>query len=88
MPTWIIDALEEDTARIEEDGTRVIHVPCSILPEGAREGDVLSVDREDRRVTITIDRGATKAAMERSRQQVKRAAEASRKRDRGGDITL
>ena len=46
-PTWIIDSLEEDSAQIEEDGTKVIHVPRSILPEGAREGDVLIVERDD-----------------------------------------
>jgi hypothetical protein len=95
-PTWIIDSLEEDSARIEEDGVRVIHVPRSILPPGAAEGDVLSVGfeqqrrgrREAVRVTITLDREATEEAMEKSRKQIKRAKDASRKRDSGGDIEL
>jgi hypothetical protein len=96
MPTWIIDSLEEDSAQIEEDGVRVIHVPRSILPPGAAEGDVLSVglERQRRRemeavrVTIILDREATKEAMEKSRRQVKRARDASRKRDSGGDVVL
>jgi hypothetical protein len=96
MPIWIIDSLEEDSAQIEEDGVRVIHVPRSILPPGAAEGDVLSValerqrrrEREAVRVTIILDREATKEAMEKSRRQVKRARDASKKRDSGGDIEL
>jgi hypothetical protein len=95
-PTWIIDSFEEDSAQIEEDGVRVIHVPRSILPPGAAEGDVLLVGleqqrrgkREAVRVTITLDPEATKNALERSRKQVKRAKDASRRRDSGGDIVL
>src|SRR3712207_4004014 len=101
MPTWTIDSLEEDSAQIEEDGLRVIHVPRSILPEGAREGDVLIVTREDVsaggkatqgaasvRVTITLDQGATRAAKFKSRQQVRRISQASKKMDPGGDVIL
>ncbi len=96
MPTWIIDSLEEDSAQIEEDGVRVIHVPRSILPPGAREGDVLTVglERQQRknqeavRVTIALDREATEEALEKSRKQVKRARNASRRRDSGGDVVL
>jgi Protein of unknown function (DUF3006) len=100
MPTWIIDSLEEDSAQIEEDGVRVIHTPRSILPEGAREGDVLIVTREDVpagkgtratdsvRITITLDQGATRAAKFKSRQQVRRISEASKKLDPGGDVIL
>ena len=101
MPTWIVDSLEEDSAQIEEDGVRVIHVPRSILPEGAREGDVLIVTREDVqpagkgahaaaavRVTITLDQGATRAAKFKSRQQVRRISQAIRKPDPGGDVIL
>ncbi len=96
MPTWLIDSLEEDSAQIEEDGVRVIHVPRSILPAGAKEGDVLLVGleqqrrgkREAVRVTITLDPDATEEALEKSRKQVKRARNASRRRDSGGDIAL
>jgi hypothetical protein len=95
-PTWIIDSLEEDSAQIEEDGVRVIHVPRSILPPGAVEGDVLTValeqqrrgTREAVRVTITLDPEATNDAMEKSQKQVKRAKNASRRRDSGGDVIL
>jgi hypothetical protein len=100
MPTWIIDSLEEDSAQIEEDGVRVIHVPRSILPERAREGDVLIVTIEDEapgkgrraadavRVTITLDARATRAAKSKSRQQVRRASQAAREQDPGGDVVL
>jgi DUF3006 family protein len=96
VPTWIIDSFEEDSAQIEEDGVRVIHVPRSILPPGAREGDVLTVGMEQQRrgrreavrVTITFDPDATRDAMEKSRKQVKRAKDASRRRDSAGDIEL
>ena len=99
-PTWIIDSLEEDSAQIEEDGVRVIHVPRSILPEGVGEGDVLIVEREDERaakgakrsdavrVTIRVDRGATRAAKFKSRQQVRRISQALKKQDPGGDVVL
>ena len=99
-PTWIIDSLEEDSAQIEEDGARVIHVPRSILPEAAREGDVLIVTREDEpagkgkagaasvRVTITLDQGATRAAKFKSRQQVRRISQSLKKSDPGGDVIL
>jgi hypothetical protein len=68
-PTWIIDSLDQDSAQIEEDGARVIHVPRSILPSGAKAGDRLSVGleqqrrgkREAVRVTITLDQAATNA---------------------------
>jgi hypothetical protein len=103
MPTWIIDSLEEDSAQIEEDGVRVIHVPRSILPGGAREGDVLIVEREHRPagrgaekgskgnavlVTITLDPGATRAAKFKSRQQVRRVSQVMKKSDPGGDVIL
>jgi hypothetical protein len=96
MPTWIIDSLEEDSAQVEEDGVRVIHVPRSILPPGAAEGDVLTVglerqqrkNREAVRVTITLDRDATEAALDKSRRQVNRARKASRREDPGGDVVL
>jgi Protein of unknown function (DUF3006) len=95
-PTWVIDSLEEDSAQIEEDGVRVIHVPRSILPPSVAEGDVLMValeqqrrgKREAVRVTITLDAESTEEALERSRKQVKRISKRSRKRDSGGDVVL
>lgn len=92
MPRWILDSLEEDSAQIEEDGTRVIHVPRSILPESAKEGDVLIVTtesdgRDGMQVRISIDRGATRAAKFRSSQQMRRI-KGSGKGDPGGDVVL
>ena len=42
---WIVDAIEANVARVEEDGARVVHVPRWMLPDGARPGSVLSVTR-------------------------------------------
>ena len=60
---WVVDGIEEEVARIVEDGVRTFHVPCSLLPDGVREGQVLAVVREDGdsggvRLEITIDGAA------------------------------
>jgi hypothetical protein len=85
---WVIDSIEEHVAAVEVDGRDMFHVPVWLLPEGAREGDVLSVehDREGResRVTITIDSDAGSEAIERSRAQAARRPAG----DAGGNITL
>ena len=78
-PTWVIDSLEEDSAQIEEDGVRVIHVPRSILPPSVAERNVLMValeqqrrgKREAVRVTITLDAESTE---ERSRGRGSRSS--------------
>jgi hypothetical protein len=58
------------------------------LPEGAREGDVLSVthDRKEGRSALLIetDTQAKQKALEKSKKQVSRKS----KNDRGGDVTL
>jgi hypothetical protein len=90
---WIVDGIEENVARIVEDGRRTIHVPGSLLPDGVREGQVLDVVREagDRavvRLEITIDDTATDAT-----RVVAQAADAQTivltgRRDEGGDVVL
>jgi len=89
---WVVDGLEEDTARVEEDGGRIIAVPRWLLPAEAREGVVLRVTRVagagSSTVTIAADPEATRAALDASKAQVERIATASRKRDPGGDVVL
>jgi hypothetical protein len=89
---WAIDGLEESTARIEEDGHRIITVPRWLLPAEAREGQILTVTRAaasgSSTVTFTIDEGATSAAKAKSGAQVEKIAKASKRRDGGGDVAL
>ena len=87
--TWVLDEVEERAAAVEEDGAALLHVPAWVLPDGAREGDVLRVERraeDDGSVTlrIRVDRAATDAALRRSREQLERMAGG----DAGGDIVL
>jgi hypothetical protein len=91
---WAIDGIEEETARIEEDGERIITVPRYLLPADAREGQLLRVTRAGGRgkepltVTIEIDEEATSAGLVKSKATTTAAMDASRKRDRGGDVAL
>jgi hypothetical protein len=89
---WIIDGIEEGIARIEEDGGRIIHLPRSLLPSGAREGQILRVTSTPGQgrteLTIEIDEAATAAALARSKAQTAATMAASRKRDPGGDVSL
>jgi Protein of unknown function (DUF3006) len=86
--TWIIDVIEDGSASIEVDGRAVTPIPEWLLPEGAKEGDVLAVthDRQQGRSALVIenDPAAKKKALDRSAQQVSRKSKA----DRGGDIQL
>jgi hypothetical protein len=89
---WVLDSLEEHAASVEVDGDAMVTVPQSLLPAGARPGDVLRVTAEsspDGRksvLTIEIDERATKRAMADSAAQVEKTAK--QKNDPGGDITL
>ncbi len=78
---WVVDSIEEKVASIEVDGGAMITIPVALLPRGAKEGDVL-------RVTIALDVAGTTQALADSAAQVKKGRDTSRKRDRGGDITL
>ena len=83
---WVVDSLEEGIAAVEEDGTRMLHVPAWLLPASAREGDVLRVSRRDEGAAVSfriaVDPAATQEALERSREQVSRFSGS----DPGGDI--
>jgi hypothetical protein len=86
--TWIVDVIEDGSASIEVDGGTATPIPQWMLPEGVREGDVLSVthDRKEGKSALLIetDPEARKKALDRSVKQVARKS----KNDRGGDITL
>jgi hypothetical protein len=86
--TWIVDVIEDGSASIEVDGRTVTPIPQWMLPEGVREGDVLSVthNREAGKSELFIetDPEAKKKALDRSARQVATKS----KNDRGGDVSL
>ena len=86
--TWVVDVIEDGSASIEVDGRSVTPIPAWVLPEGVREGDVLSVthDRQEGKSALLIetDPDAKKKALDRSVKQVSRKST----KDRGGDIQL
>lgn len=85
---WIVDVIEEGSASIEVDGRSVTPIPAWLLPEGVKEGDVLSVshDRGDGRSSLVIenDPDAKRKALDKSAKQVEKKSP----RDRGGDVQL
>lgn len=87
---WVVDSIEEFVASIEIDGRRMAQVPQWVLPQNAREGDVLAVQHEigneGKRSTlhITIDREATRLALETSARQSRKGER--NQNDPGGDI--
>jgi len=86
--TWIVDVIEDGSASIEVDGRSVTPIPQWMLPEGVREGDVLSVTHERKEgksaLLIETDPDAKRKALDRSVKQVAKKS----KNDRGGDISL
>ena len=86
--TWVVDVIEDGAASIEVDGRTVTPIPQWMLPEGAKEGDVLSVTHERKEgksmLIIETDPEAKKKMLDRSERQVSRRS----KNDRGGDIKL
>jgi hypothetical protein len=91
--SWAVDSLGEGTASIEHDGDRVFHVPRSLLPTEAREGDVLDVrvttstegGRQIVTVNVRVDPKATDKSTDASARQVDRIR---RGNDPGGDVRL
>jgi hypothetical protein len=86
--TWTVDSIEEGIAAVHENDGPLLHFPASLLPDGAREGDVVVIEREPSPGSITlhlrIDRVATERALAASRDQLARL----RQRNDGGDIHL
>ena len=86
--TWVLDVIEDGAASIEVDGRTVTPIPQWMLPEGAKEGDVLSVTHERKEgksvLIIETDPEAKKKMLDRSEKQVSRKS----KNNRGGDIKL
>jgi len=89
---WIIDSIEAQVASIEVDGAMMIVVPQWLLPDDARVGHVLRVQREASgsggrsTMSIEVDQAATDEALARSAAQVKKGAR--RPNDPGGNIVL
>jgi hypothetical protein len=85
---WVVDVIEDGSASIEVDGRTVTPIPQWMLPEGVREGDVLSITHDRRegksKLLIETDPDAKKKALDRSKKQVSSKS----KNDRGGDIQL
>ena len=86
--TWVVDVIEDGAASIEVDGRTVTPIPAWILPEGVKEGDVLSVTHDrgagKSALLIETDPAAKKKALDKSAKQVSKKS----KNDRGGDIQL
>ena len=67
--TWVLDVIEDGAASIEVDGRTVTPIPQWILPESAKEGDVLAVTHERKlgksMLIIENDPDAKKKAIDR-----------------------
>jgi hypothetical protein len=91
---WAVDSIENGVARIEEDGKDMISVPLRLLPEGVTEGQLLRVIRgpgnaqDAAIISIAIDAEATLEAMAKSKATMTGAMRASKKLDKGGDVSL
>jgi hypothetical protein len=90
---WAVDELDDEVARIIEDGARLILLPRYLLPPGVAEGQLLVVSRGEERggsvqITVSLDETATQRARVRTGRALARALAASRKRDAGGDVAL
>jgi hypothetical protein len=55
--TWVVDLIEDGSASIEVDGRTITPIPEWMLPEGVKEGDVLSVthDRKKGKSELLIE---------------------------------
>ena len=90
---WAVDEIDDDVARIIEDGSRVILLPRYLLPPGVAEGQMLAISRSEERggsvqITVELDEKATQSARLGTGNVLARALAASRKVDPGGDVSL
>jgi len=85
----MVDSIEEFVASIEVDGREMARVPQWLLPEDAKEGDVLRVTHERSKgrssLRVEIDAEATQTARAASARQV---TQQGTRKDPGGNITL
>lgn len=69
---WVVEMIEDGSASIEVDGRTVTPIPQWMLPEGVREGDVLSVTHDRREgkseLLIETDPDAKRKALDRSKK--------------------
>ena len=79
MQKFIIDRFEDDWAVIEPLEEPIVHfnIPINLLPQNAKEGDVLIID-------ITIDKERTR----QRRNKILDKLNSLKKQDKGDDITL
>lgn len=74
--SWTVDSIEEGIAAVHGEDGGVLHLPAWLLPDGAREGDVVAIDREPGSGSVTlrlrIDREATERALAEVREQMAR----------------
>jgi hypothetical protein len=90
---WAVDEIDDDVARVIEDGARVMLLPRYLLPPGVTEGQMLSVSREEERggsvkISVALDEQATQSSRLATGNVLARALVASRKIDPGGDVAL
>lgn len=89
---WAVDSIHEGVARIEEDGEKMLSMPSDRLPSGVTEGQLLRVTRapdgEHAVLTIAIDTAGTAKAHRKSIETTTAAMAESKKKDRGGDVSL
>lgn len=68
---WVVNVIEDGSASIEVDGRTVTPIPQWMLPEGVREGDVLSVTHDRREgkseLLIETDPDAKRKALDRAK---------------------
>jgi hypothetical protein len=89
---WAVDSISEGVARIEEDGEKMLSIPSDQLPPGVTEGQLLRVTRapggKHAVLTIVIDSAGTQKAHRKSIETTTAAMTESKKKDRGGDVSL
>ena len=81
----VIDALEDQLARVELEDGRLIDLPATWLPSLARAGDHLTAESDgDGVVRFALDPIRTTAALKRNQS----ALESLNSSDTGGDLHL
>lgn len=83
-----MDRIEGEFAVVEGEDGKTFDVPLHFLPPGAREGDVLRVERKPGSGPLSWVVTPDPEATEARREQLRDLAEELRQRDPGGDIEL